>query len=270
MDHNSNNLTFWEHLDALRSVLIRILCVTAVAVVAAFLSKDVLFGVILAPKESDFFIYRLFRTLGAQWHIPAMMPGDFHIRLVSTQLTSQFMAHMNMAVCAGILVAFPYILYELYRFVSPALYKNERRYTVLVVGASYFLFMTGVLVDYFLLFPLTLRFLAGYVVSPEVEPMITLDSYTGILMTLSLAMGIVFEIPVLSWLLARFGILKSPMLARNRRYAVVITLVAAAVITPTSDIFTLLMVSVPIYILYEISILVVKRTEKKAENNIKP
>lgn len=265
MNNVQTNQTFWEHLDILRGVLIRIICVTLVAAVGAFLSKDILFSVILAPKDPDFLIFRLFRFLGERWHMPSMIPDDFHINLVSTQLTSQFMAHMNMAIYAGILVAAPYILYQLYHFISPALYKNERRYTAFVVTASYFLFMTGVLVNYFLLFPLTLRFLAGYVVSPEVQPMITLDSYIDIMMMLSLAMGIVFEIPVLSWLLAKLGILKAWMLTRSRRYAIVLILVLAAVITPTSDIFTLLMVSVPIYILYEISIIVVKRTEKKTE-----
>lgn len=265
MNSEQNNLSFWDHLDVLRGVLIRIICVTLVAALGAFLSKDVLFSIILAPKEPDFLIFRLFRLLGERWHMPSMIPDEFHIKLVSTQLTSQFMAHMNMAIYAGILVAAPYILYQLYHFISPALYKNERRYTALVVSASYVLFMIGVLVNYFLLFPLTLRFLAGYVVSSEVQPMITLDSYTDILMMLSFAMGIVFEIPVLSWLLAKIGILKSSMLTRSRRYAIVIILVVAAIITPTSDIFTLLMVSIPIYVLYEISIIVVKRTEKKPE-----
>lgn len=265
MNNELNNLTFWEHLDVLRGVLIRIICVTLIVSVCAFLFKDVLFSMILAPKEPDFFIFRLFRILGEWWNMPSMIPGDFHLRLVSTQLTSQFMAHMNMSVYVGVLVAAPYILYQIYNFIAPALYTNERHYTAGVVSCSYVLFMTGVLVNYFLLFPLTLRFLAGYVVSPDVEPMIALDSYIDMLMMLSLAMGVVFEIPVLSWLMARIGILRSSMLTRSRRYAVVFILVISAIITPTSDIFTLLMVFIPIYLLYEISIIVVKRTEKKVE-----
>lgn len=266
MTENKADLTFWEHLDVLRGVLIRILCVTTLAAVAAFLFKDTLFDIILAPKAPDFFIYRFFRYLGETWHLPSMIPSEFHIRLVSTGLTSQFMAHINMALYAGLLMAAPYILYQFYLFVSPALYRRERRYTLRIVVCAYVLFMLGVVIDYFLLFPLTLRFLAGYVVSPEVEPMITLDSYTDTLMMLSLAMGLVFEIPVLSWLLARMGILKSGMLSRNRRYAVVVILIVAAVITPTSDIFTLLLVSVPIYILYEVSILVVRRSQVSSQN----
>lgn len=265
MDKNDKNLTFWEHLDVLRGVLIHIIGVTVGAAVVAFLFKNELFRMVLAPKEPDFFIFRLFRKLGERWNLPSMIPDDFHIQLVSTQLTSQFMAHMNMSLYVGLLVVAPYILYQLYHFVMPALYRNERHYASRVVAFSYLLFMLGVLVNYFLLFPLTLRFLAGYVVSPEVEPMITLDSYTDTLMMLSLAMGLVFEIPVLSWLLAKFGILKAWMLARSRRYAVVVILLIAAIITPTSDIFTLLMVSIPIYILYEVSIIVVKKTEIKVK-----
>lgn len=262
MYKNEENLTFWEHLDVLRNVLVRIVLVTVTATIIAFLCKDTLFKLLLAPKEPDFYIYQLFKRLGEAWNMPAMIPADFHIRLVSTQLTSQFMAHMNMSLYVGLLVAMPYILYQLYRFISPALYKNERHYTSRIVVCAYILFMAGVLLNYFLLFPLTLRFLAGYVVSTEVQPLITLESYTDTLMMLSLAMGVVFEIPVLSWLLARLGVLKVSMLTNNRRYAVVIILIIAAVITPTSDIFTLLLVSFPIYILYELSIVVVRKNGK--------
>lgn len=259
MNRNEESLTFWDHLDVLRGVLIRIVLVTVTATIIAFLCKEELFKLLLAPKEPDFFIYKVFKRLGEAWNMPSMIPADFHISLVSTQLTSQFMAHMNISLYIGVLVAMPYIFYQLYRFISPALYQNERRYTSHIVFFAYVLFMAGVLLNYFLLFPLTLRFLAGYVVSTEVQPMITLDSYTDTLMMLSLAMGLVFEIPVVSWLLAKLVGLKVEMLTKNRRYAVVVVLVVAAVITPTSDIFTLFLVSVPIYILYEISILVVRR-----------
>lgn len=263
MKQDKTDLTFWEHLDVLRGVLLRSLAVTVIATVAAFLCKDELFACLLAPKNPDFCLYRLLQRMGEQWHIPAMIPGDFHLQLVSTQLTSQFMAHVNLSLYAGLMAAAPYILYQLYRFISPALYRQERRYTSRIVACSYLLFLLGVLLDYFLLFPLTLRFLSGYVVSPDVRPLITLDSYMDTLMMLSLAMGLVFEIPVLSWLFARIGWLKAGMLAGNRRYAIVIVLTLAAVITPTSDIFTMLIVALPIYLLYEISILVVRKTERR-------
>ncbi len=256
-------LSFWEHLDILRGTLWRIVCVMVCFVILSFMFKEELFGVVLTPKSPDFCLYNALARWGREWNIPSMIPSPVHIRLVTTQLTSQFMAHINVSLYAGLLFSSPYIIYELYRFVSPALYLRERTYTVAIVCSGYVLFLLGVLLDYFLLFPLTLRFLAGYVVSVEVMPMITLESYLDTFMMLSLAMGVVFELPLLAWMLARMGVLKDSMLQRSRRYAVVGILIVAAVITPTSDIFTLLAVSLPIYVLYEISIWVVRVSQRK-------
>lgn len=150
-------------------------------------------------------------------------------------------------------------------FVSPALYENEKKYSTRVVGWGYFLFMMGVLLNYFLIFPLTFRFLATYQVSMEVENTITLSSYMDTLMMMSLMMGIVFEIPVLCWLFAKLGFLTADFMKRYRRHAIVIILIVGAVITPTSDVFTLMMVSVPMYLLYEVSIWIVSRTGKKQQ-----
>ena len=154
----------------------------------------------------------------------------------------------------------PYILYQLFRFVSPALYANERKYVVRVVGYGYIMFMVGVLISYFLIFPLTFRFLGTYQVSDQVENMISLQSYISTLLMMSLAMGIVFEIPILSWLFAKLGFISADFMRRYRRHAVVIILVVAAIITPTSDVFTLLLVSLPMWLLYEVSIWIVKRS----------
>ena len=159
----------------------------------------------------------------------------------------------------GILCASPYILYQLFRFVSPALYSNERKYVVRVVGSGYVMFMLGVLLSYFLIFPLTFRFLGTYQVSSDVENMIALQSYISTLILMSLAMGIVFEIPILSWLFAKLGFISADFMKRYRRHAVVIILIVAAVITPTSDIFTLSLVALPMWLLYEVSIWIVKR-----------
>ena len=162
--------------------------------------------------------------------------------------------------CTGVLCASPYILYQLFRFVSPALYANERKYVVRVVGYGYIMFMVGVLISYFLIFPLTFRFLGTYQVSDQVENMISLQSYISTLLMMSLAMGIVFEIPILSWLFAKLGFISADFMRRYRRHAVVIILVVAAIITPTSDVFTLLLVSLPMWLLYEVSIWIVKRS----------
>lgn len=249
--NDSESLTFWEHLDILRGSIIRMLVAAVAAGVAAFALKDRLFGVVLAPADGNFVTYRL---LGVE---------PFRIELVNTGLTEQFMIHMKVSLVAGILIASPYILYLLFRFISPALYDNERRYSVRLTLAAYVMFLFGVAVNYFVIFPLTVRFLGTYQVSADVHNLLTISSYVDTLAMMSLVFGIVFEIPVISWLLARFGLLKSSWMGRYRRHAIVAIVLVAAVITPTSDVFTLTLVSLPIWLLYEASVLIVKVTEKK-------
>jgi len=242
--------TFWDHLDVLRSVLIRIAAAIVVFAVAAFLMKDELFGVVLAPRSSDFLTYRLLDA------------APFELHLMNTGLTEQFMIHMRTAMYAGLLVASPYILYELFSFVSPALYKNEQRYAVWIVGAAYAMFLLGTLVNYFVVFPLTVRFLGTYQVSPDVANMLTLQSYIDTLLGMSLVMGIVFELPVVCGLMGRMGLLTDEWMSEYRRHAVVAILIVAAIITPTTDVFTLFIVALPIYLLYELSIWIVKLTKR--------
>ena len=244
-------MSFWDHLDVLRAALIRMGVVIVVFAVAAFCLKDELFYVVLAPRSSDFVTYRL---LGV---------GPFAIHLMNTGLTEQFMIHMRTAIYAGLLVASPYVLYEVFRFVSPGLYKNERRYAVWIVGAAYVMFIVGTLVNYFVVFPLTVRFLGTYQVSPDVANMLTLQSYIDTLLGMSLVMGVVFELPVICGLLGRMGLLTGSMMGQYRRHAVVAILIVAAIITPTTDVFTLFVVALPIYLLYEISIFVVRGCTKK-------
>lgn len=248
--NDGGELTFWEHLDVLRGSIIRMLVAAVAAGVAAFVLKDWLFAVVLAPSGSDFVTYRL---LGVE---------PFKIELVNTGLTEQFMIHMKVALAAGVLMASPYILYLLFRFVSPALYDNERRCSVRLTLAAYVMFMLGAAVNYFVVFPLTVRFLGTYQVSTDVHNLLTISSYVDTLAMMSIVFGIVFEIPVVSWLLARFGLLKSAWMGRYRRHALVAIVAVAAVITPTSDVFTLTLVSLPIWLLYEASVLIVKVTEK--------
>ena len=217
--------------------------------VAAFCLKDELFSVVLAPRSSDFVTYRL---LGVE---------PFAIHLMNTGLTEQFMIHVRTAIYAGLLVASPYILYELFRFVSPGLYQNERRYAVWIVGAAYVMFIIGTLVNYFVVFPLTVRFLGTYQVSPDVANMLTLQSYVDTLIGMSLVMGIVFELPVVCGLLGRMGLITNRLMSEYRRHAIVAILVVAAIITPTTDVFTLFVVALPIYLLYELSIQIVKFTK---------
>lgn len=241
-------LTFWDHLDELRAVLIRILVITALAAVAAFCLKEELFAVVLAPRSSDFITYRV---MGVE---------PFCINLMNTGLTEQFMIHLRTALYAGVLVALPYILYQLFRFVSPALYDHERRYATLLVGSGYMMFMMGTLLNYLLIFPLTVKFLGTYQVSPDVANMLTIQSYIDTLLMMNFVMGIVFELPVVCWLLGKMGLVTAQIMSQWRRHAVVVILIVAAIITPTTDAFTLFLVALPIWLLYEISIWIVRIT----------
>jgi sec-independent protein translocase protein TatC len=243
---NSEPATFWQHLDVLRWVIVRSLAVSTIFAVAAFCMKDWLFAVVLAPRTSDFITYQ---WLGVE---------PFSIHLMNTGLTEQFMTHMRVAIYAGLLCAAPYILYELFRFVSPGLYQNERRAGLWIVTSGYLMFMLGTLLNYLLIFPLTVRFLGTYQVSVDVDNMLTLQSYTDTLISMSLVMGVIFELPVICAILGRMGILSSHLMSRYRRHAIVAILVLAAIITPTTDVFTLIIVSLPIWLLYEFSILLLR------------
>lgn len=259
-EDKTDGLSFWEHLDVLRTAIVKIVAVAVVFGIAAFCFKEKLFAVILAPKNDGFITYRLFNRIAA-W--AGGETGSFAVQLINTGLAGQFVIHMKTALCAGVLCASPYILYQLFRFVSPALYACERKYAVRIVGGGYAMFLMGVAVSYFLIFPLTFRFLGTYQVSGEVENMIVLQSYISTLVLMCLTMGIVFEIPILSWLFAKLGFLTADFMRRYRKHAIVIILIVAAVITPTSDVFTLSLVTLPMWVLYEASILVVNRAASK-------
>lgn len=250
MSDTAENKSFWDHLEDLRGSLIRIVVAVFGFSVLAFCFKDLLFKVVLAPKDSNFFMYKLFGG------------SDFSLNLMNTGLTEQFMIHLKTACAFGVLLASPYIIKVLFDFIRPALYEEEKRHSVSLVVAAYVMFLIGVAVNYLFVFPLTLRFLGTYQVSDEVRNMLTLQSYMDTLLTMCMVFGIVFEIPVISWLLARFGLLKAEWMTRYRRHAVVAILVLAAVITPTGDAFTLLIVSLPIWLLYELSVLVVRHEER--------
>jgi len=239
-------ITFWDHLDELRSVIIRVLVVTVVAAAVAFCLKEELFAIVLAPRTSEFITFKL---MGVE---------PFSIHLMNIGLTEQFLIHMKTAFYAGILVASPYIIYLLFRFVSPALYDNERKYATALVGSGYLMFMLGTLLNYFLIFPLTVKFLGTYQVSEDVANMLTLQSYMDTLLMMCLVMGIVFELPVVSWLLGKMGLINASMMKTWRRHAIVTILIVSAIITPTTDAFTLFIVALPIWLLYEVSIFIVK------------
>lgn len=251
-------LTFGGHLEVFRQILFRILSVAGLTAVAVFCFKDTTWRLLLAPSEWDFCTYRWMERLVQLCGVSDFHFDKFYVDLIATDLSSQFMTHLTTSIYIGLLVASPYILYELFRFVSPALYENERRYSVKAIFAVYFLFIVGVLISYFLLFPISFRFLGTYSVAERIHSTITLDSYISSFTTLTLLMGVVFQLPVVAYILGKLGVINASMLAKYRKHAFLVIMTVAAIITPGQDILTLSLVTLPLYLLYEVSIRVVK------------
>jgi sec-independent protein translocase protein TatC len=234
------------------------LFVIVVGMIVAFLAKDMVFGrIILAPLDDSFVLYRGLQWLLTRVGLPA--PDAFSMELINIDLAAQFFIHLKISFWAGFVVSIPYILYLLWGFLAPALYASEKR---AVKGAFLFgggMFLVGLLMAYFLIFPLTLRFLGTYQVSETVANQISLQSYIAMFIRLCLMMGLVFEMPTLAAVLSRIGVLTRAWMKQYRKHAVVVLLILAAVITPTGDAFTLCLVGIPMYLLYELSILVCKK-----------
>lgn len=262
MKNNSEEsvmMTFGEHLDVLRKMLFRIITVVLILGVFIFAFKKETFSILLAPREWNFVTYRWIEALincaGFDFHF-----GEYHIDLINTELSAQFMTHISSSVYLALLGASPYVVYELFCFITPALYEREKRYSVGIVIATYLLFAVGILMSYFLIFPISFRFLGTYQVDTSIVNTITLSSYISTFTMLTLIMGLVFQLPVLAFFLAKINLITSNVLKRYRKHAIVIIMIIAAVITPP-DIFTLVLVTIPIYILYEMSIFIVKKVE---------
>ncbi len=249
-------MSFGEHLEVLRRMLLRIVTVVAVFAVTIFCLKAETFRLLLAPAQWDFVTYRwierALHTLGSDFHFQ-----EFHVDLIATELSSQFMTHVSTAVYLGMLCASPYVMVELFRFVTPALYERERRYSVQVAVVVYLLFLVGVFMSYWVLFPISFRFLGTYSVSAEVHSTITLDSYISTFVGLTFVMGLIFQLPVVAFLLAKMGVVSADLLAHYRKHALILIMIVAAIITPP-DIMTLLLVTLPLYLLYEVSIHVIR------------
>ena len=187
----------------------------------------------------------------------------FHVDLIATDLSSQFMTHLTTAIYLGLLCASPFIVYELYKFASPALYENERKYSTKLVCIVYLLFILGVLMSYYVLFPISFRFLGTYSVAEKVHSTITLDSYISTFTTLTLMMGLVFQLPVIAYVLAKMKLINAGIMKRYRHYAFLLIMLVSAIITPP-DVMTMILVGMPLYLLYEISIKIVERTNKES------
>ena len=254
-------MTFWEHLDELRKVLFRSAIVIVALMAGIFMVKDFVFNtVVFAPINSDFVLYRLIDKVLLMMGAPAL--PEFKLSLINIDLSAQFFIHISTTFYFALVLAVPFIIYQVWKFVSPALYDNEKRAAKAAFAFAGVLFLLGVLVGYYLIFPLTLRFLGTYQVSYEVANQISLQSYISMFTWLILIMGVVFEMPSLAVILSKIGILTKSFLKKYRRHAFVIMLVLAAFITPSGDPFTLMAVGLPLYGLYELSILVCRDIDK--------
>lgn len=273
-DNPQKEMSFWKHVDELRWVLMRVVIVLVVVSGVAFAYKDIVFDmIIMGPRDPNFITYRVLCSLGHALNLNGLCIDSFELTIVNLTLTGQFMKHISISIYSGIILTSPYILWEFWRFIKPALKEKERKYTNYALLICVFLFLTGVLFSYFVIVPLTVNFLATYVLSETIKNTISLDSYISTVTTLTLIMGVVFELPVIMYMLARFGIITADFLKKKRKYAVVIVLIAAAFITPGSDAFSLVLVSLPLYVLFEISVFVIpkkKLIKEKTEEHEEP
>ncbi|MBL7905664.1 MAG: twin-arginine translocase subunit TatC [Bacteroidales bacterium] len=256
-------MSFWDHLDALRGHVFR----SAIAIVAmgilAFANREIIFDqIILAPKSSEFITNQLLCRLGDLLNVPSLCLGDMELNIININISGQFTTHIYISFFAGMVVAAPYVIWEIWRFIKPALYETERKHSSGAVWSMSLLFILGVLFSYYLIVPLTLSFFGSYQVSNSISNQISLASYISTVVSVTFSLGVVFELPVFVYFLTKVGIITPEFLKRNRKYTLVILLIIAAVITPP-DIVSQILVTIPLYGLYELSILVSQRIAKR-------
>jgi sec-independent protein translocase protein TatC len=266
---NTNDMSFLGHLSVLRWHLFRSSIVIVTLATIAFFYPEIIFTkILLGPTKPNFFTYTFLCELSNKWNLGDSLcfPAEgFKYKIQSLGLTEQFTLAMWGSFVAGLVVGFPYLLWELWRFVKPALKEKEINSARGFIFYASILFLTGVAFAYYIVCPMAIYFLGNYKLDPDIETNPSLDSYISLTTTLVLLLGLVFELPIVMYFLARFGVVSGSFLAKNRRYAIVIILIVSAVITPTTDIFTQMLVAVPLWILFEMSIVVAKRVEKRME-----
>lgn len=255
-----HEMSFWDHLEEFRWTLLRSVIALFIFTILAFMAMPYIFdNYILAPSRSDFVLYRYLCSLTSSMpFIPDFCDDSFNIDIININMTTQFFRHMSTSFWLALILTFPYLVFEVWKFIKPALYENEKKSMrwVFVFGTT--MFFLGCLIGYFLVFPITFRFLAGYELSSYIKNTISLDSYMDNFLMLIFIMGLIFQLPLVSWFLSKMNILNRSFFKQYRRHAVVVLLVVAALITPSGDPFTLAVVFFPIYILYEISAFFVK------------
>lgn len=272
MSEQQEEMSFWDHLEDLRWTLFRCVIALIVFTIGAFVSMYYLFDpVILAPTRSDFILYRVLCKLTTSIPLmPDFCDDTYLVNIFNVKLASPFFFHMSTSFWLALLITFPYLVYEIWRFIRPALYDNERNNIRWAFCLGTIMFFIGCAVGYFFVFPMTLRFLATYRLSDAIAEQVSLESYIDTFIMMIFVMGVVFEMPLVSWLLSKLGLLNRSFFNKYRRHAIVGLLIAAAFITPSSDPFTLGCVFFPLYGLYELSALFVKKApeEEEEENDI--
>ncbi|MFM6976678.1 MAG: twin-arginine translocase subunit TatC [Sphingobacteriaceae bacterium] len=258
-------MSFFGHLAALRGHLLRAALGIVFFTSVAFVYYDVIFDqVIMGPKNPNFWTYRMMCIIGEKFNLgPDFCIKEIPFNIINTEMAGQFTLQLNSSLIIGIVLGFPYLLWELWRFIKPALHLKERKSASGFVLYATFLFLLGVSFGYFIIAPLSVNFLANYTVSKIIVNNISIDSYLSTVATLALGTGVVFELPIVIFILSKLGIMTPKFMRQSRRYATVIILIIAAVVTPTPDMFTMLTVSFPLFLLYEISIIVSGKVERK-------
>jgi sec-independent protein translocase protein TatC len=260
-------MSFLEHLEELRWHIIRSILAVVIFMVVAFMFKNLIFDtIILAPKNSQFITNRLLCGLGHLVNTNLLCINTQPFNLINIKMSGQLTTHIAVAMVAGVILAFPYILWEFWRFLKPALHSNEKKHTRGAVLSASLLFFAGVLFGYFLLTPLSIHFLSRYEVSADVTNQINIRSYIGTLSSICLATGLVFELPIITFFLTKIGLVTPAFMRKYRKHSIVVIVVLAAIITPP-DIFSQILVCFPLLILYEISIMISKRVMRKKEKN---
>jgi sec-independent protein translocase protein TatC len=261
---DDQEMTFWEHLDELRGTLWRVLIAVLVTSILAFSFKEILFDyIILAPKSKSFITYRLLCHLGEWLSMPSLCVDPSQFNLININLAGQFTSHMNISLIAGLILALPYVLWELWRFIKPGLTDEEVRSSRGAVAITTLLFLMGVFFSYFIVSPLMINFLGGYVVSQDVSNQIALTSYVGMISMMTLLMGLLFELPVLIFFLTKIGIVTPKYLRKYRKHTVIGILIISGIITPSPDMFSQIVVALPLYALFELSLFISSRIHRK-------
>lgn len=256
--------SFWDHVDVLRKYLFRSIFAILIFSILAFFYKDFIFNkIILLPGNTDFFTYQAFCFIGQHLGIDGFCFQPFKVSLINTEIGGQFRYHLMISLIVGLILSFPFMAYQLWMFVKPALSDKELKSSRGIIFYISLLFIFGVLFGYYLVAPLTINFLATYQLSSDIQNMITISSFISILTILTLSMGIVFELPVLIYFLTKIGLLSSHLLRKYRRHSIVVIAILAAFVTPSGDMFSMVLVGFPIWILFEISIYVSKSVERK-------